>query len=631
MPELGSIFRWFCSITDDLRSDTTRLEGFDGRHRGPARKAIVVHRTVQSRAHSSSAGNRRVHRLLCALRDVAGDGPPAGDEEPRLGGSADRLDERAAGMEDAARRRRGGVRHLARRDPQQLARLRGRVRRRDGVGEDARVRMARRVEHVEPVPRLDDPAEVHDRDPVADLPDHPQVVADEHVREVEPLAQLGEQVHHLRADGHVQRRDRLVEDEDAGLDGERPRDPDPLLLAARELVRIAASVARRQAHHLEQLADASLRLASAGRQPVDRQHLAQGVADPQTRVQGGGGILKHHLHATRQRAAVALLLLQRPPVDLDHPGARGEQPDEKPGERRLAAPALADDPERLARGELERHVVDGGELVAAVARTEQLDELRDAHDHGAVPPGPSQQAAAPSARGSSGGASSRQRAKACAQRGANAQPAEIDAGSGGDPGICASGTLLRSAVVCGSDASSPFVYGCSGASKIRRTEPTSTTWPAYMTTTRCASLATTPRSWVIQTTVMPLSSCMRRTRAMICCWIVASSAVVGSSAISSRGERARAMPIITRWRIPPENSCGKLFALRGGTAMPTRPSSSRVRSYASPRGTPWASSASATCSPTLSRGFSDDIGSWWIIATSRPRMLRSSRSSSWRR
>jgi hypothetical protein len=38
--------------------------------------------------------------------------------------------------------------------------------------------------------------------------------------------------------------------------------------------------------------------------------------------------------------------------------------------------------------------------------------------------------------------------------------------------------------------------------------------------------------------------------------MVTSSAVVGSSAIISSGSHDNAMAIITRWRMPPENSCG---------------------------------------------------------------------------
>ncbi len=39
-------------------------------------------------------------------------------------------------------------------------------------------------------------------------------------------------------------------------------------------------------------------------------------------------------------------------------------------------------------------------------------------------------------------------------------------------------------------------------------------------------------------------------------WIVTSRAVVGSSAISSRGLQDMASAIITRWRMPPDIWCG---------------------------------------------------------------------------
>ncbi|CFO96035.1 Protein of uncharacterised function (DUF1602) [Bordetella pertussis] len=63
-------------------------------------------------------------------------------------------------------------------------------------------------------------------------------------------------------------------------------------------------------------------------------------------------------------------------------------------------------------------------------------------------------------------------------------------------------------------------------------------------------------SWVMNTTPMRISSCSWRISCRICAWIVTSSAVVGSSAISSAGLQASAMAIITRWRMPPESWCG---------------------------------------------------------------------------
>ena len=57
-------------------------------------------------------------------------------------------------------------------------------------------------------------------------------------------------------------------------------------------------------------------------------------------------------------------------------------------------------------------------------------------------------------------------------------------------------------------------------------------------------------------TAIPSSSWRRSSSCRICAWVVTSSAVVGSSAISSFGSLASAIAIIARWRIPPENSCG---------------------------------------------------------------------------
>ena len=46
-------------------------------------------------------------------------------------------------------------------------------------------------------------------------------------------------------------------------------------------------------------------------------------------------------------------------------------------------------------------------------------------------------------------------------------------------------------------------------------------------------------------------------RSRIWAWMVTSSAVVGSSAISSSGSQASAMAIMTRWAMPPDSACGK--------------------------------------------------------------------------
>ena len=72
-----------------------------------------------------------------------------------------------------------------------------------------------------------------------------------------------------------------------------------------------------------------------------------------------------------------------------------------------------------------------------------------------------------------------------------------------------------------------------------------------------------------------------RSSARICACTDTSSAVVGSSAISSLGSQASAMAIMTRWRMPPESSCGYWRRRRGTSLMRTWSSSCAARVRAS--------------------------------------------------
>ncbi len=153
-----------------------------------------------------------------------------------------------------------------------------------------------------------------------------------------------------------------------------------------------------------------------------------------------------------------------------------------------------------------------------------------------------------------------------------------------------------------------------------------------MTTTRCAISATTPRSCVISTIAAPDFSFSARIRSRICAWMVTSSAVVGSSAMSRRGRHASAIAIITRWRMPPESWCGYSPARRSGSGMSTWRSMSTAPASASAPPRPRCTrSASAICRPTVSTGLSEVIGSWKIIEIALPRSARISSSSMWSR
>src|SRR5581483_1453701 len=101
-----------------------------------------------------------------------------------------------------------------------------------------------------------------------------------------------------------------------------------------------------------------------------------------------------------------------------------------------------------------------------------------------------------------------------------------------------------------------------------RRSPTSTIFPAYMTWISSQCSATTPRSWVIMTTAALNSAFRRSIRSRIWACTVTSSAVVGSSAIRISGFSERAIAIMARCRIPPENSCGYWLARSSGVGIP---------------------------------------------------------------
>ena len=110
--------------------------------------------------------------------------------------------------------------------------------------------------------------------------------------------------------------------------------------------------------------------------------------------------------------------------------------------------------------------------------------------------------------------------------------------------------------VSGIERRSPTVYGCLGSLKMFDADPISAITPAYITPTRSQVSATTPRSCVINRIEEPNWSRSPRMRERICAWMVTSSAVVGSSASSSRGRHAKAIAIMTLCCIPPESSKG---------------------------------------------------------------------------
>ena len=171
--------------------------------------------------------------------------------------------------------------------------------------------------------------------------------------------QVVEQVDDLRLDRDVERRHRLVADDQLGPQRERAGHPDALALAAGELGREAVVVLRVEPDELHQL----LHRAAAARGPSAMPWIANGspMIEP-TRRRGFSepyGSWKIICMSRRIGASCAPRQPGDVPAVEDDP-ARGEvvQPGDAAGQGGLAAPGLPDQAERLAAAHGQADAVD---------------------------------------------------------------------------------------------------------------------------------------------------------------------------------------------------------------------------------------------------------------------------------
>src|SRR5205085_4403315 len=143
-------------------------------------------------------------------------------------------------------------------------------------------------------------------DAVGDVLHHREIVRDEDVREVEAPLKILQKIDHLRLDRDVERQDGLVADDEPRLDRERARNADALALPARELVRIAPRVVRREADEPEQLLDPLAELLRSRDEPVELQWLAEDLPHGHARIERGIGVLEHDLHGAPEGAHLVL-------------------------------------------------------------------------------------------------------------------------------------------------------------------------------------------------------------------------------------------------------------------------------------------------------------------------------------
>ena len=205
---------------------------------------------------------------------------------------------------------------------------------------------------------LDDLAEVHHRDAMADVLDHCEVVRDEQIREVELRLQVHQQVDDLRLHRHVQSRHRLVADDQARPYRQRPRDAEALALPAREFVRVLDHLVRAQADALEELGHASAHF-RGGQRLVVADRLGHDVGRADARVERRVGVLEYRLELAAHRTHLGPIeLIDAPAAPQDVALGRVLQPQDELAGGGFSAAGFADQAQRFAVLDPEAYAVD---------------------------------------------------------------------------------------------------------------------------------------------------------------------------------------------------------------------------------------------------------------------------------
>ena len=198
------------------------------------------------------------------------------------------------------------------------------------------------------------------------------------------MLQRAEQLQDLRLDHHVERGRGLVGDDQRRAARERHGDHHALLLTAGKLVRVVLDAARRQAHLFEQRAGAHDGLLLGGH-AVHRDRLGDLIADPLHRVERVQRPLEHD-RGSRPPDGAQLARCQRQDVlavelelalDLR---LLGMQPQDRAGDRRLAAAGFAGQTEHLALLDREVHAANRRDVAAlGLVGDAQVFDGQDAH------------------------------------------------------------------------------------------------------------------------------------------------------------------------------------------------------------------------------------------------------------
>ena len=118
------------------------------------------------------------------------------------------------------------------------------------------------------------------------------------IGQIQVVLQVLHQVQNLGLNGHVQSRNRLVADDEFGVQRQGPGNADPLATATVQLMRVGVNQPVGKAHHIHDLIDllVNTRLVLVAENLLHQQGSRDGLADRHAGIQGGKGVLEYDLH-----------------------------------------------------------------------------------------------------------------------------------------------------------------------------------------------------------------------------------------------------------------------------------------------------------------------------------------------
>src|SRR5699024_10161190 len=183
------------------------------------------------------------------------------------------------------------------------------------------------------------------------------VVGDEHHSQAEFVLQVGEEVEHLGPHRDVEGGGGFVGDDDVRLQGERPRDRDPLALPAGNLPRQDPQRGLGQADEAEQLPYPGFAF-PRGADAVHIERVDERIVDGHPGVERGGRVLEHHGHRPPEGAPIGGAVAHRFAAEEHFTRGHRLQADHDPSEVGFAATGFADDTECLTAADVEGDVFD---------------------------------------------------------------------------------------------------------------------------------------------------------------------------------------------------------------------------------------------------------------------------------